>query len=604
MKGVHIILLLLTINIFHVAGSGISLIPEPYKKEILNGEFILSPDTKIQTIGDVSTETVNLFNDFLYNNHRIRLKNAKRNKNVIQLIVDKEETEEAYRLIVTENSIKISGKNSGIFYGLQTLQQLMNKSNKESNISIRCLNIEDKPRFSYRGLMLDVGRYFYPIDYLKTFIDLMAQYKLNVFHWHLTEDAGWRIEIKKYPELTSKGAWRSSTQSGKEGFQQDKIPHGGFYTQEQVREIITYAQKRQVMIIPEIEMPGHSMAALSTFPSLSCSGGPFAIPLEWGVKEDIFCAGNEDVYKFLENVLEEIIDLFPSPYIHIGGDEAPKKRWKACPKCQSMIKKEKLKDEAHLQSYFIQRIQKYVNSKGKQIIGWDEILEGGLAPNATVMSWRGEAGGINAANMGHNVIMSPNNYLYFDYYQSDTRDLEPAGAHWAPSVSLKDVYNYEPFSKKISTQQKQFIKGIQANLWGEKIHGTSHLEYMAYPRTLALSEVAWSPEVKKDYHSFLKRLPARLKQLDEQGVTFRIPEADGGEEAEIKNGFASISLRPLVENSKIYYTTDGSNPSVSGTLYSGSLQIPLSFSGILVKYIIVLPSGRSSAVYTVSHRKQ
>ncbi len=379
----------------------------------------------------------------------------------------------------------------------------------------RC-KITDYPRYSYRGLHLDVCRHMFPVGFIKKYIDLMAMHKMNSFHWHLTEDQGWRIEIKKYPLLTSVGAWRKSSPVGRnEG--QDSIPYGGFYTQDEVRDIVEYARKRFITVIPEIELPGHAQAALASYPHLSCTGGPFEVWTWWGVSENIYCAGNEQVFEFLEGVLTEVMHLFPSPYIHIGGDEAPKTRWKACPKCQRRIRSEKLADEHQLQSYFVTRIEKFLNSQGRNIIGWDEILEGGLAPNATVMSWRGTQGGIETARLKHPVIMTPGSPCYFDHYQADP-SLEPlAICCFNP---LEKVYAFEPTPQELTPEEATYIIGAQGNLWTEYIKTPEHAEYMAYPRAIALAEVVWSPKDKRNYDDFLIRLESHKLRLDYRGVNY------------------------------------------------------------------------------------
>ncbi|MDD2437545.1 MAG: family 20 glycosylhydrolase [Massilibacteroides sp.] len=574
-----------------------SLIPTPESLEMFSGSFVLSSSTRINFQGNEAKENVAFLNKFLKQTCGFVLKSGS-GKNSIRLISDSSFPKEGYRLTVNEDEIVLRGGEAGLFYAVNTLQQLIPNTGE---LKIPCLKIEDKPRFAYRGLMLDVGRYFFSVEYLKKFIDQMAHYKLNVFHWHLTEDGGWRIEIKKYPELTRKGAWRSSTQYTNEGALQDRVPHGGFYTQEEVKELVKYAAERHVEIIPEIEMPGHASAALAVFPELSCKGESLAVPLAWGVKNDIFCAGNEAVFAFLEDVLSEIIPLFPSEYIHIGGDEAPKKHWETCPKCQARIQTENLKDEHELQSYFIQRIERFVNSKGKRIIGWDEILEGGLAPNATVMSWRGEDGGIAAANMHHDVIMTPNTYLYFDYYQSDDCQNEPINI--GGFLPLEKVYGYEPYTSKITKEQQKYIKGVQGNIWMEYIHSEAMVDYMTYPRALALAEIGWSQAEKKDYLDFQKRLVVRLTAMDREGVLFRIPEPLGWDKLKIENGMAVVDLVSPVEGAKIYYTTDGSNPAIKGNLYAGTLRLPLKLEGLDIKCIVTLPSGRSSGIYTLRSEK-
>jgi len=354
----------------------------------------------------------------------------------------------------------------------------------------------------------------------------MAMYKYNTFHWHLTEDQGWRIEIKKYPKLTETGAWRKETLIGHAGEKPEHYDgkrYGGFYTQEDIKEVVAHAKKLYITVIPEIEMPGHSLAALASYPDLGCTGGPYEVATKWGVFKDIYCAGNDKTFDFLENVLREVMDLFPSRYIHIGGDETPKDRWKKCPKDQARIKAEGLKNEQELQSYFISRIEKFLNAHGRNIIGWDEILEGGLAPNATVMSWRGIKGGIAAAKMNHDVIMTPVQYCYFDYYQGDPKDEPLAIGGYLP---LKKVYSYEPVPEELTPEQKKHVLGAQGNVWTEYIATTDYVEYMVYPRACALSEVDWTPANEKDYGDFMQRLELNLKHLDMLGVHYRSPDKD------------------------------------------------------------------------------
>lgn len=579
-----------------LVGQEINLLPEPWKVEKKEGVFTLSVSTSIQYPSELK-ECVEIFNKHLSERYGFSLKKGSR-RNGIRLIVDKNMKRETYNLLVETNGVMIRGSESGVFYGLQTLQQLISET--ENKLLIPEVKIEDRPRFKYRGVLIDVARYYQTPEFLKKYIDVMAHYKLNVLHLHLTEDAGWRIEIKKYPELTRKGAWRPSTQVGQTPTEQDNLPHGGFYTQKEIRDIIQYANERQITIIPEIDMPGHMMAALSVFPELSCTGGPFSIPLEWGVKEHILCAGNEKVFDFIKDVLTEVIELFPSEYIHLGGDEAPKKQWKVCTKCQNRIKEEHLKDEHELQSYFIQRVETFVNSKGKRIIGWDEILEGGLAPDATIMSWRGEKGGIAAANLGHDVIMAPTDYFYLDYYQSDDRANEPSSAHWGATVDLEKTYSFNPLPSKISADKQKHVIGVQACVWGEKVQLERDVEYMSFPRALALAEIAWTPQEKRNYADFCQRVVACLSYLDWKEVTFRIPEALS--DVEINAGKAIISLQSSVKGADIYYTTDGTSPWTYGKLFTSPVTLPLTFNGIDFRYTIVLPSGRSSAVYKLQRK--
>lgn len=513
----------------------------------------------------------------------------------IRKTLDPHMDNEAYTLHIDRKGVKVKGGKAGLFYAMQTLKQLAYNRDGEA-LTLPCIDINDKPRFKYRGLLLDVARIYQRPEFIKKLIDQMAYYKLNVLHLHLTEDAGWRIEIKSHPELTRYGAWRTSTQIGPDGDNQDNLPHGGYYTQAELRDLVKYAEARQVTIIPEIDMPGHMMAALCSHPELSCTGGPFTIPLTWGVKKDILCAGNETTYTLLEDVLKEVMQVFPSRYIHLGGDEAPKDRWNKCPKCQELIRKEGLKDANALQGYFMRRIEKMVNAHGRHIIGWDETLEGGISEDATIMSWRGERGGIAAANSGHDVIMAPTDYFYFDYYQSDDRGSEPLAASWGATVDLRKTYSYEPASSSIPADKLKHIIGVQACLWGEKVQTERMVEYMAYPRILALAELAWSERGRRNYSDFQKRLSFQLLHLDSSGVAFRIPEA--GIKQNTSQGAAILTLTPSVKNAEIYYATDGKSPYDHGKLLkNGSVTIPLTLHGTEFKYIIKLPSGRNSGIY-------
>ncbi len=424
---------------------------------------------------------------------------------------------EWYALAVLSDKIVISATTeAGLYRGTRTLVQLLEQG--QASGTLPCLSIVDPPRFDWRGMHLDVVRHFFPVTFVKKYIDMLARYKMNSFHWHLTDDQGWRIEIKKFPKLTDVGAWRSGSQFGPYSRRQyDSIPYGGFYTQEEIREVVAYAAARHINVVPEIEMPGHAMAALAAYPELGCTGGPYEVQKGWGVFEDVFCAGNDSTFQVLEAVLTEVMDLFPSPYIHIGGDECPKEAWKTCPKCQGRMEAEGLKDEHELQSYFIQRIEKFVNSKGRKIIGWDEILEGGLAPNAAVMSWRGTEGGVEAAKAGHDVVMSPGSHCYFDHYQGDPAN-EPLAI--GGYTTLQKVYSYEPIPEGLSAEQAKHILGAQGNVWTEYILTPEQVEYMAVPRMLALAEVLWTPKEKRNEGDFLRRLEAELPKLDAMNVNY------------------------------------------------------------------------------------
>jgi len=422
-----------------------------------------------------------------------------------------------YRLKISNTGILVEGGDqAAIFYGIQTLLSHYDRDKH----GFQPVEIEDWPSYSWRGMHLDCSRHFFSIEEVKRYIDFMAMYKMNVFHWHLTDDQGWRAEIKAYPALTSKGAWRKETLIGRpsSNMEFDKKPYGGFYTQDQMKEVVAYAAKRHITVVPEIEMPGHALAALSAYPELSCTGGPFEVGTYWGVFDDVFCAGNEQTFQVLTQILDEIVSIFPSSYIHIGGDECPKTRWKSCSKCQLRMTQEGLKDEHELQSYFIKRIEKHLNQKGRRVIGWDEILEGGLAPNAAVMSWRGTEGGIAASKAGHYVVMSPGSPCYFDHYQFENKEAQPlAIGGYNP---LNKVYAFVPTPSSLNDTEAKYILGAQGNVWTEYMQSFEHVSYMAMPRMAALAEALWTPGEQKDYASFLKRLNNHQKELDRKQIRY------------------------------------------------------------------------------------
>lgn len=435
--------------------------------------------------------------------------------NFSQVAFDSLTPAEWYRIDITSGGINVSAPSeAGLYRGSRTLIQLLEQGRETG--SLPCLTITDHPRFPWRGMHMDPCRHFWSVEFTKKYIDLLARYKMNSFHWHLTDDQGWRIEIKKHPKLTDIGAWRKGSQVGPYSRREyDSIPYGGFYTQDEIREVVAYAKARHINVVPEIEMPGHALAALAGYPHLGCTGGPYEVNKGWGVFEDVFCAGNDSTFAMLEGVLTEVMELFPSEIIHIGGDESPKERWKACAKCQRRIKAEGLKDEHELQSYFIRRIERFVNSKGRKIIGWDEILEGGLAPNAAVMSWQGTEGGIAAARSGHYAVMSPGSHCYFDHYQGDPANEPLAIGGYTP---LQKVYAYEPIPAELKPEEHKYILGAQGNVWTEYILTPEHMEYMAVPRMLALSEVLWTPKAKRNEADFIQRLEKEFVSLDEMGV--------------------------------------------------------------------------------------
>jgi hexosaminidase len=442
----------------------------------------------------------------------------------IVLSIDDSIEPEGYRLEVTVSGVSIEGGDpAGLFYGLQTLSQLMPPTAERatgSGFPVQTARIEDSPRFPYRGMHLDVARHFQGPDFVRRYIDLLARYKINRFHWHLTEDQGWRIQIDAYPRLTEISAYRDQTQigHGSDEFNGDGQRYGGFYRKDEIRDIVAYAEDHFVTIVPEIEMPGHALAALAAYPELACTEGPFEVAQTWGVFEDIYCP-YEETFDFLETVLDEVIDLFPGEYIHIGGDEAPKTRWEESPYVRDLMQREGMKEVDQVQSYFIKRIERFLNSRGKRIIGWDEILEGGLAPDATVMSWQGTIGGIAASRQGHDVIMTPYSHLYFDYYQSDDQENEPFAI--GGYLPLDTVYAYEPVPQQLRTAEAAHIIGVQANVWTEYMKTGPQIEYMVFPRMFALAETAWSPMDAKDFDDFRRRIDWHIERLDALGVNFR-----------------------------------------------------------------------------------
>ncbi len=503
---------------------------------------------------------------------------------------------EGYRLEVGENEVSITAStHAGLFYGLQTFRQLLAAapSPEAGARRVPAVSIEDAPRFVYRGMHLDVGRHFFPVEFVKRYIDLLAMYKMNTFHWHLTEDQGWRIEIKKYPRLTEVGAFRKETilEKNFDPYVGDRIPYGGFYTQEEIREVVAYAASRYVTIIPEIEMPGHSKAALAAYPELACTEGPFEVATVWGVHEDIYCP-SERTFAFLQDVLAEVMDLFPGRYIHIGGDEAPKRRWEESATAQEVMRREGLADEHELQSYFIRRIEELLLAHGRRLIGWDEILEGGLAPQATVMSWRGTEGGIEAARQGHDVIMTPTSHVYFDYYQGDP-NFEPLAI--GGLTPLEKVYAFEPIPAELTPEQARHILGAQGNVWTEYMKTPQYVEYMVFPRLLALAEVVWSPAMARDWDRFSRSLATQFAILDGKRVNYRVPHVRGLERDRLTlEDEIQVSLHSLVPGAQVRYTTDGSDPTERAALYRGPFRLAVGDSSVEVQARAYLPNGRVS----------
>ncbi|MFC3198719.1 beta-N-acetylhexosaminidase [Parapedobacter deserti] len=555
-----------------------SIIPQPQQLEPQHGAFSFRKTTTIRL--DNSNGELRALGELLaqglYERTGIRpriISGGGGNNTITLRLAQDTLGDEGYRLKVDKGGIMAqAAKANGLFYAIQTIYQLMPTGNPVAKVSIPAVDIVDKPRFGWRGLMLDVGRYFYSVDYIKKYIDYLAMHKMNVFHWHLVEDHGWRIEIKKYPRLTDVSAWRPST-----NFQRGPYithnPHGGFYTHDDIREVVAYAQSKYVTVVPEIELPGHVLSALVAYPELSCTGGPFAIPEQWAIQQDIYCAGKEGVFTFLEGVLSEVVELFPSEIIHIGGDEAPKDRWKACPHCQKRIKDEGLKDEHELQSYFITRIEKFLNSKGKRIIGWDEILEGGLAPNAAVMSWRGIKGGIEAARMHHPVVMSPTTHMYLDYFQGEPyHEPNAIGGH----LPLRKVYSFEPIPEELVGRERDFILGVQGNVWCEYIHSPDKADYMTYPRGAAVAEIGWSSPENKNWEDFIRRMETQYVRYERAGINYAKSAYQVYFEVEdnVAGNTSKVMLKTDSYQPEIRYTMDGSEPSSGSPRYNGPFEVP------------------------------
>ena len=504
----------------HFSFSQFNIIPQPVEINYSKAHNVIIDSTfKIQYFEPNLEDEAKLLQEYFLKFHSLKIKSKLiligfdvdkiGEGNTITLLTNESEINDTagfYKLNVLPGSIQIIGKEEGIFYGIQTFMQMT-----FNNLNLQSCMITDYPRFQWRGMHLDVSRHFFGVDFIKKYIDLLSMYKMNVFHWHLTDDQGWRIEIKKYPKLTSIGAWRNGSMIGHYNEQKfDSIRYGGFYTQEEIKEVVEYAKQKHITIVPEIEMPGHALAALSAYPQYSCTGGQFEVGKAWGVYEDVFCAGNDSTFIFLQNILDEVVQLFPGEYIHIGGDECPKTRWENCERCQRKTKNEKLNNAHELQSYFIQKIEKYLNSKGKKIIGWDEILEGGLAPNAAVMSWRGTEGGIAAAKEKHFVVMTPGSHCYFDHYQGNPR-FEPLAI--GGNTTLEKVYSYEPIPEGLTEEESKYILGAQGNVWTEYMYNEKQVEYMVLPRMLALSEVLWTKKAMKNENYFTEKLNVHFDLL-------------------------------------------------------------------------------------------
>ena len=589
---------------------GVNIIPVPAHMELSKGSFKLTPDFSIVATDSSSKKVALFFASKIQKSTGYTVPVAdKLSKEALELLLVKPNSsmgEEAYTLSVKKEGVKIVAATAkGLFYGMQSFMQLL-PAEIESPVQVAnipwkapCVLVKDAPRFAYRGVMLDPCRHFMSVADIKKQLDVMAMFKLNVFHWHLTEDQAWRIEIKKYPKLTEVGSTR---------VENDGTVLSGFYTQEQIKDVVAYAAARQITVVPELEMPGHELAAIAAYPWLSCNNEVTTPRTVWGVEDVVMCPGKESTFTFLENVIKEMIPLFPGTYFHIGGDECPKKSWKNCPLCQRRIRQEKLKGnkehtaEERLQSYVICRIEKVLNSYGKKLIGWDEILEGGIAPSATIMSWRGEAGGIKSALMEHDVVMTPGSGgLYVDHYQGDPKVEPVAIGGYAP---LAKTYSYNPVPDTLVAMKKeQFIKGVQCNVWSEYMYTNDLREYRLYPRALAVAEVGWSPLDKKDFKDFCRRLENAYVRLDLHQINAHVPlpeQENGSCNFVAFTDTAKLTFktsRPV----KMYYTTDGSEPTLAATPYT----TPLLFTAnTTLKIRTILLSGKMSKVRTIKVEKQ
>ena len=577
----------------------LQIIPQPVKAELRTGVFVTA-GCRVEWEGfDIRPENLAALTGRL-----VKPCHPASTWNGVNAIVLRRDTAagippEGYRIDISARRAQLSaGDDAGLFYGLQTLLQLADERG-----NLPCVSIEDHPRYRYRGLHLDVCRHFFPVRFIKHYLDWMASCKLNTFHWHLTDDQGWRIEIKRYPRLTEIGGYRTRTQIG--GFHEDPITYeqgryGGYYTQDEIREVVAYAAKRHIAVIPEIEMPGHATAALAAYPELACGHGPksFETSGRWGVLDDVFCPGKEQTFEFLEGVLDEVLELFPSKLIHLGGDECPRVRWKECPDCRARMEDEGIEDEAGLQTYLTLRIGRHLEAKGRRLIGWDEILDGELAPGAVVMSWRGTRGGIAAARRRHEVIMTPSTYLYFDKKATDSYD-EPVSLS-SSLLPLEKIYGYDP-DEGIAPEDRRYLLGVQANLWTEFIRTEGRASFQLLPRIYALAEIAWSPVERKSWREFSEvRLPAHLARIDASGEPYRLPAPLGIEDGTSEGESFSFVIRPPFPGCKVRYTLNGAVPQ------DFDREMPEKFDIAVprgeqrtLRCVTIAPSGRRSTVTTL-----
>lgn len=575
----------------------VTIVPEPYESEHLKGSYLMDNPARVSFPGDVK-ELAEIFFEDARTLAGLLLEEAVEEDADIRIALDPGlEYPEGYTLQIDRNGIILTGKDlSGLYYGMQTLLQVFSQSETyRSSVKVPALSIKDHPAFSWRGMHLDVSRHFFPVEFIKKYIDILSYYKLNTFHWHLTDDQGWRIEMKKFPELTEKGAYREDTRDRPWSYEQfpvkpGKPVYGGFYTQDEVRQIIKYAALRGITIVPEIDIPGHSWAALFVYPELSCSGKPFfkdpSVPFEF---TDPFCAGKEATFDFLCAVFDEIIGLFPSAYIHIGGDEAKKTPWETCPDCQRRMKKNGLDDVEELQSYFIKRITDHIESRGRKVIGWDEILEGGLAEGAAVMSWRGEEGGIHAAQAGHYAVMTPGSHLYLNSNQDMTRSENTR------VITLEKVYGYDPVPEVLSEEESKHILGVQGCLWTENTQTPEQAERKILPRLMAISEIAWACDSRPSFEAFKQKLQCQFHILDNMNVDYFIEPPHGLEKENAFIEKAALVLYNPLGFGSIHYTLNGGDPGEADPVWTEAVQVS---DDAIVKAVTILPSGKRSEVCT------
>ncbi len=588
-------------QVAEIPAQSLGLVPLPREVKAYAATYSLPQKISIYAAGKDAQNVASLLKEMLAPLGKTVALTTNRAAAQIKLLTAPTPSPEGYRLVVDKGGVQITAASgAGLFYGSQTLLQLL-PPRATAAVRVPYVRISDEPAFQWRGAMLDVCRHFFSVEFVKKYIDFLAAYKLNTFHWHLTDDQGWRIEIKKYPKLTQVSAFRKQTLIGAQqlfktpaDFKYDATPYGGFYTQAQIKEVVAYAQKRYITIVPEIEMPGHSVSVLAAYPELACKPGPYETWTMWGVNEDIVCP-SEPTIRFFEDVLAEVTTLFPGKYVHIGGDEAPKTRWKESAAVQEIMKREGFTDVEKVQGWFNRQIEDFLTSKGKKLIGWDEILEGGIGPSATVMSWRGEKGGIEAAKLGHDVVMTPTTNLYLDYGQNPQPHSPYEPLMIGGYLPLAKVYSYNPLPAELTAEQKKHILGVGANMWTEYITTPEKAEYMLFPRMLAAAEVAWVPAARRNYADFLPRMGQQFARLDAHKINYRVPEPLGLDSLSLvrQGSKAVFTLRSLVPGAQIRYTLDGQLPDETTELYTKPVAVPVG-SRLTVRAVTIAPNGRKS----------